>query len=111
MRRHDVLIFPSLCDGFGLVILEAQACGLPVISTANTGAPDVLTEGVDGYVVPIRSVDRIAEKLESLLDSPSRLAALKDAAAAKARAFRWEDYRSTISRMVQSQIAGPSAAR
>src|SRR5262249_55628618 len=90
MQRHDVLIVPSLCVGFGLVILEALACGLPVISTPNTGAPDVLTEGVDGFVVPIRSPGAMAEKMELLLGAPERLAAMKDAAAAKGRSLRWE---------------------
>jgi glycosyltransferase involved in cell wall biosynthesis len=111
MRRHDVLLFPSLCEGFGLVILEALSCGLPVISTNHTGAPDVLGEGIDGFIVPIRSADAIAQKMEALLDSPPRLAAMKDAAAAKARALRWEDYRSTIARIVRAQLAGATPSR
>ena len=105
MRRHDVLIFPSLCEGFGLVILEALACGLPVIATTHTGAPDVLTEGIDGFIVPIRSADAIAEKLEWLLASPARLAAMKDAATVKARGLTWERYRASIARVVQSHLA------
>ena len=108
MRRSDVLLFPSLCEGFGLVILEALACGLPVISTPHTGAPDVLTDGVDGFIVPIRSAGAIAEKLELLLASPARLAAMKDAAAAKAREFSWEKYRAAIARIVKAQIDQPA---
>ncbi len=111
MRRHDVLLFPSLCEGFGLVILEALACGLPVIATSHTGAPDVLAEGIDGFIVPIRSADAVTEKLTALLESPSRLAAMKEAALLKARALRWEDYRSTIARIVQSQLDGLTASR
>jgi glycosyltransferase involved in cell wall biosynthesis len=106
MQRHDVLLFPSLCDGFGLVILEALACGLPVISTSHTGAPDVITEGVDGFIVPIRSAEAIAEKLEQLLNSPQQLAAMREAALMKARALRWEDYRLNIARIVRAKIEG-----
>lgn len=104
MRRHDVLLFPSLCEGFGLVILEALSCGLPVIATPHTGAPDVLTDGIEGFIVPIRSADAIAEKLELLLASPAQLAAMKDAATAKARGLTWERYRASIVRLVKSQI-------
>ena len=108
MRRHDVLLFPSLCEGFGLVILEALACGLPVIATPHTGAPDVLTEGVDGFVVPIRSADAIAGKLDLLLASPPQLAAMRDAAAAKARELRWARYRAEIARIVEAHVDHPT---
>ena len=66
MRTNDVFVFPSLFEGFGLVILEALAQGLPVITTANTGGPDIISDGVDGFIVPLRSAFAIAEKLELL---------------------------------------------
>lgn len=50
-------------DGFGMVVPQAMACGLPVICTANVGGADLITEGEQGFTVPIRSVDSIAEKL------------------------------------------------
>ena len=104
MRQHDVLLFPSLCEGFGLVILEALSCGLPVIATPHTGAPDVLTDGADGFIVPIRSVDAIVEKLELLLSSPAQLTAMQHAAMTKAHGRVWEQYRTSIARVVRSQI-------
>lgn len=110
MRRHDVLLFPSLCEGFGLVILEALSCGLPVIATPNTGAPDVITDGVEGFIVPIRSADAIAEKLEMLMTSPSQLLAMKEAATVRARALTWERYRALIARVVSGEIDGPTGA-
>lgn len=64
VRRYqtsDVLVFPSLEDGFALVVAEALACGLPVITTPNTGASDLIQPGENGEVVPIRSPERIAE--------------------------------------------------
>ena len=48
LQRSDVFVLPSLTEGFAQVILEAMACGVPVITTANTCAPDVLTDGVQG---------------------------------------------------------------
>lgn len=110
MRRHDVLLFPSLCEGFGLVILEALSCGLPVIATPHTGAPDVMTDGVEGFIVPIRSASAIAEKLEMLLTSRAQLEAMKEAAAVRAGALTWERYRASIARIVSAEIDRPAAA-
>src|SRR6185312_1164382 len=68
--RSTVFVLPSIEDGFGLVILEAQACGLPVIATCNSGGPDAITDGVNGYVVPIRAPEAIAERLTRLQREP-----------------------------------------
>ena len=66
MSRHDVLVLPSLHEGFGLVMTEAMSQGLVVITTPHTAGPDLITDGVDGFVVPIRSAAAIEEKLEIL---------------------------------------------
>jgi len=67
MSRHDVMVFPSLFEGFGLVILEAMSRGVPVIATPNTAAPDFFSDGEDGFIVPIRDAGAIGEKLEILM--------------------------------------------
>ena len=54
MSRHDVFVFPSLFEGYALVILEAMSQGLPVITTPNTGAEHFVSNGEDGFIVPIR---------------------------------------------------------
>jgi starch synthase len=96
MRVHDVLLFPSLFEGFGLVITEAMSQGTPVITTPNTGGPDVIDNGVDGFIVPIRSAEAIAEKLEVLAREPYRAYEMKLAARAKARMRAWENYRRQL---------------
>lgn len=96
MQQHDVLVFPSLCDGFGLVILEAMSRGIPVIASTNCGGPDVITDGEDGYIVPIRSHDAIAEKLELLANDRGHLERMKAAALAKAKQLSWERYQSML---------------
>ncbi|MHC5731280.1 MAG: glycosyltransferase family 4 protein, partial [Nostoc sp.] len=50
----NVFVFPSLVEGFGLVLLEAMACGIPVITTTHTAGPDIITDGTEGFIVPIR---------------------------------------------------------
>lgn len=88
----DVLVLPSISDTFGIVILEALGHGVPVIATDHTGAPDVLREGLDGFVVPVRSVDVIADRLERLALSPDLLASMKAHARQRARDFDLEHY-------------------
>lgn len=92
MQRNDVLVFPSLFEGFGLVILEAMACGLPVITTPHTAGPDVITDGEDGFIVPIRSAEAIAEKLTLLDQDRDRLRYMGQAALRKSQQFSWESY-------------------
>lgn len=101
MRAHDVVVFPSLCEGFGLVITEAMSQGTPVITTAHTAGPDIITDAVDGFLVPIRSAEAIAEKLEILARDRDRLRALKIAAREKARSLRWKDYRRRLVALAQ----------
>jgi glycosyltransferase involved in cell wall biosynthesis len=61
LRSADIFILPSLEDGFALTVTEALACGLPVITTPNTGASDLIQSGVNGEVVPIRDPQAIAD--------------------------------------------------
>jgi glycosyltransferase involved in cell wall biosynthesis len=64
--KCSVIVHPSLSDGFGYVVVEAMACGVPVIVTANTGASELITEGVNGYIVAAGDVSGIADRLKYL---------------------------------------------
>jgi alpha-maltose-1-phosphate synthase len=105
MQRHDVLVLPSLFEGFGLVILEAMTQGLVVIATPHTAAPDLIEDGIDGFIVPIRSSRAIAEKLETLLRSPDRLCEMKLAARRKAETQRWDVYRRALAAVAQEVVS------
>jgi glycosyltransferase involved in cell wall biosynthesis len=105
MARHDVLVLPSLHEGFGLVIGEAMAQGLVVIATPHTAAPDLIDDGVDGFIVPIRSAEAIAEKLELLRHDPARLGEMKQAARRKAKIHSWEAYRRTLVRLAREVVS------
>ncbi|MHA3772797.1 glycosyltransferase family 4 protein [Verrucomicrobiota bacterium sgz303538] len=109
MREHDALVFPSLFEGFGLVITEALSQGLPVITTANTAGPDVLTEGKDGFIVPIRDWESIALKLEALDRDREMLAEMKRCARAQAVTLTWTMYQQHLVRTVKEVIGKPCA--
>ena len=96
MRRHDVFVFPSLCDGFGLVLLEAMSQGLPVIATPHSGGPDFITEGKDGFIVPIRSSDAIADRLAWFAEHREETRAMGESARAKAAFHTWANYGAKI---------------
>ena len=102
MRSHDILVFPSLFEGYGLVISEAMSQGLPVITTPNTAGPDLVTHGRDGFIVPIRSSGAIAEKLELLIMKPHLIADMKQAALQSSAAFSWAKYRSKLLEELQT---------
>jgi glycosyltransferase involved in cell wall biosynthesis len=78
MAASDVLVFPTLSDGFGLVQLEAMSLGLPVISTPDCG--EVVRDGVDGLKVAARDSSAINEALNQLLDKPDLHARMSAAA-------------------------------
>jgi alpha-maltose-1-phosphate synthase len=105
MQSHDVLVLPSLFEGFGLVILEAMAQGTPVIATDHTAGPDVIQNEVDGFIIPIRSAKAIAEKLDMLARDPEQLMAMKLAAKRKAMLWSWEIYRQRLLEVAQDVIA------
>jgi glycosyltransferase involved in cell wall biosynthesis len=70
LQRADVCVHPSFTDGLGLAPLEAQACGVPVIVTEDTGMKEYVQEGVNGFVVPTGSWEAIVDRLEALSRSP-----------------------------------------
>jgi starch synthase len=92
MRQHDVLLFPTLFDGFGLVITEALSQGLPVITTLHSGAPECIRDGVEGFIVPIRDSQAIAERLQQLAGNRDQLQAMRQACLNRAAALSWASY-------------------
>ena len=97
LRRHysqaSVFVLPSIEEGLAMVIGEAMACGCPVIATTNTGASEIITNGIDGFIVPIRSPQSIADHLELLADQPEILAQIRHAALMRVKRLGgWDRY-------------------
>ena len=87
----DVFVFPTLIEGMPLVVLEAMACGLPVIVTAN-GPGDIVRDGIDGFVIPERDDEAVADRLDRLHRDPTLRQAMGQAAAQRAKEFSWKAY-------------------
>jgi starch synthase len=105
MAQHDVLVYPSLFEDFGPELLDAMASGLPVIATPNSAAPDLISDGCEGFIVPIRSAQAIAEKLHLLIREPERLAEMSNRATLRAREFNWKRYETTLATRVSETLA------
>ncbi|MBP7142659.1 MAG: glycosyltransferase family 4 protein [Opitutaceae bacterium] len=105
MTRHDVLVFPSLYEDFGTELLDAMAVGLAVIATPNSAAPDLISDGNEGFIVPIRSTQAIAERLHLLVREPGQLAEMSHRATLRAREFNWKRYETTLATRVSETLA------
>lgn len=86
----DLFCLPSLCEGSATVTYEALAMGLPVVCTPNTGS--VVTDGVDGYIVPVCNVEGIMEKLAQLASAPELLRKMSKNACRKASEYTIHKY-------------------
>ncbi len=71
MRQANVFVRPSTLEGMPLTILEAMASGLPVVATPVGGTPELVKDGVNGYLVPVNDHDALANSIIKLLDNPS----------------------------------------
>jgi D-inositol-3-phosphate glycosyltransferase len=85
----DVCVMPSLYESFGLVALEAMACGTPVVASRVGGLPHVVADGISGYLVPENDPAGLAEKLKLLLTDPDLRARLGAQAHELAQGFSW----------------------
>jgi glycosyltransferase involved in cell wall biosynthesis len=100
MRLHDVLVLPSLFEGYALVISEALSQGLPVIATPNSGATEAVRNGLEGFIVPIRSSESIAECLQQLFKDREKLYFMRQACLTRAAELSWNGYEQSIRQIV-----------
>ncbi len=106
MDQHDLLIFPSWFEGFGLVISEAMSRGLPVITTMNTGAAEFLKNSINGWLVTPGSTDEIKEILEIVLANREILYEMSKSAILTAKERPWSNYQFELANFVLKQNAG-----
>ncbi|OYW77076.1 MAG: hypothetical protein B7Z37_06035 [Verrucomicrobia bacterium 12-59-8] len=100
MRQHDVLVLPTLYEGLALVLLEAMACGLTVITTTHSGLAGLIKDGREGFLVPIRDAAAILDRLRQLAGDGGLLQAMQQAALDWSREHSWQRYREQLREVV-----------
>ena len=91
--QGSVFCLSSIEEGFGMVIPQAMACGLPVICTTNTGGMEIVRDGKDGFIIPIRDVESLKEKLVYFYENPERCEEMGVSARNRVNSgFSWDDY-------------------
>ncbi|PZV05942.1 MAG: glycoside hydrolase [Cyanobium sp.] len=101
--RASVFVLPSIEEGLAMVIGEALACGCPVIASTNTGASELISNGVEGFIVPIRSPQLIADRLQQLSDQPQLREQMARAALARVISLGgWDSYGQKWSSLIHS---------
>jgi len=95
--QGSVFVIMSIEEGLALVQPQAMACGLPVICTTNTGGEDIIRKEKDGFVIPIRDMDALKEKLVYLYENSGTLKEMgKSAKKRVSSGFTWDDYGDRI---------------
>lgn len=100
MYESDCLVLPSLFEGFGLVIPEAMATGMPVIASQNSAAPDIIREGVDGFILGTEDVNGLAEKINWMVSNRRKTVEMGISAALRAKEFSWDKHREKLGELL-----------
>jgi len=102
--KYDLLIFPTLCDGFGMVITEALSKGLPVITTDKAGASDFIKNGKNGFIIKSHESDSIVEKLLWCINNKEYVISMRQTALNTAAKWQWSDYRNKLAGVIKDKF-------
>lgn len=112
LQNADLLCAPSLSgESFGMVLTEAFAAGTPVIASAIAGYNDVVSDGVDGLLVPAGDPQRLAEELQRVHYEPERLRAMGEAARRSAQRYAWPRVADQVTAVYERAIEAPKPVR
>lgn len=107
-QQSDVFVFPSYCEGFGQVILEAMACGLPVITTSSSAGPDLITHGRDGWVIEPDNPAELVAAMRNCLACRAAIQPMRLRARATAERFSWPAYGIRLMKLLHELAPEPA---
>ena len=112
MREADFFVLPTVEDSFALVVFEAMASGLPVITTSHAGSSELLEDGKDGLIVPAGDANRLTEAIRRLVRRPDLRNQLGKAARKKVRdSHSWEAYGRSVFSAIKCHLGGSQGAK
>ncbi len=101
LHKADLFVFPSYSDSWGMAVIEAMACGLPVIISENTGAKDAVTNDC-GFVIPIDDADALAEKVLYFYNNRSEIERMGRNASKQAQKYTWDNYYKQVNEFINT---------
>jgi len=111
MSTSHVMVLPSIEEGLALVQGQALACGCPVLCSTNTGGEDLFTSGVEGFVVPVRDVAALTDRMQRLADDPALRSQMSEAALRRVRLLGgWDDYGDRWESLLKNLLANKIAS-
>lgn len=107
-QTASVFVLPSIDDGFGMAAVEAMGAGLPVLVTEQVGVSDGIENGKEGFVVPIRSISALRDKLKFFYDHPQRTREMGQAAWIKSQFYSPAAYTQRVLDTFERILKGPA---
>jgi len=111
MRRATAILYPSPKEGWGLSVIEANACGTPAIASDSPGLRDAVSDGVSGLLVPHGDPDALANAARRLIRDPALAARLRNGALQWAAGFSWDRAARDMADLLRTAIADRHAMR
>jgi glycosyltransferase involved in cell wall biosynthesis len=106
MSQSHLLVLPSVEEGLALVQGQALACGCPVLATTNTGGEDLFQDGVEGFIVPIRDVEALLQRMEQIADDPTLQQRMRAAGLERVKHLGgWETYGDRWEALLQKSLS------
>jgi starch synthase len=106
MADSDAFVFPSYFEGFGLVLLEALACGLPVLTTTATAGRDIISDDKNGWVIEPGDLDALVARMQWCCDNRDAVRAMRHAARSTADRYSWDNYGDRWKLILDETCAG-----
>ena len=99
-QNSTIFVLPTLTEGFAKVVLEAMSCGLPVITTTNSGADSAIKQGKEGFIIPIRDSKKIEETIQYFYNNPKKTKEMNKLARKTAMKYSWDRYSNSLAKTI-----------